>query len=319
MKLREAYTILGLSPGASPDEAKKQYRKLTKEFHPDVNKEPDAEAKFKKINEAYQVVQSGEDTEPHRTIDWNQPFGNHPNYADFFNINPFSTKRQYYSSNIELQITISFKESVQGCNKEIQYSRQVKCPYCHGNGNRPINNGCKTCGGQGQTTSRQHGAVFIRTCTDCLGKTSNIPCNECKTSGVVDAQASVHVTIPAFVVDGNILRLSGMGNFSGTFMGVQDQHTDVLLHIKVISEPGLRLEKNEIVSEVEISLLESFLGCNRMIQTIDGSRLIDIPKGTKNKEEVVLSVGDNNNIKHRVIVHVSYPANVDKLIDVLRS
>lgn len=316
MKLTEAYQILNLPNTATPEEAKKQYRKLAKEFHPDVNKSPDAEDKFKKINQAYEVIEKGESPEP-SDVDWNSHFNRNRHTYDPFR-NPFTNnQRQYYSSNISLQTTISFKESVQGCKKEIQYSRQVKCPYCQGSGNKPVNNGCKTCGGRGQTTIKKQGAIFISTCNDCHGKVSSTPCTDCSSKGVVEANASVHVSIPSFVQDGNILRLSNMGNFSGSLLGLQDQYTDVMLHIKVEPLEGMYLQGHDIVSEVNISLLESFRGCTRMIQTIDGDRLLDIPKLIKNKEEVILSVGDHNDINHRIVINVGYPTNIDKLIDVL--
>lgn len=322
MKLDEAYSILKLSPTATPEEAKKQYKKLAKEYHPDVNKALDAEANFKKINEAYQIVESGTDTEPASNVHNWSPFGGFSRdpFRDIFQKNgmPFgSSKRQYYTDHIQLNITLSFEESVQGCKKEIKYSRQTKCPYCQGSGNKPINNGCKTCGGRGQVTSRAQGSVFIQTCKDCLGRSQTTPCVDCNNAGVVDTEASVHVSVPAPVIDGNILRLHAMGNFSGSLMGIQDQYTDVFVHIKVISEPGLRLEGKDIVSDLHVSLLDALRGCSKEVKSLNGNKKVNIPDMVKNKDEVVLSVGDHNKIKHRVIVNVDYPDNVDQLIEVL--
>jgi molecular chaperone DnaJ len=324
MKLKDAYTILELSSAATPEEAKKRYRELAKKHHPDQNPgDATAEAKFKKINEAYQIIQSGTDTEPTVNVhDWGNPFGGFSRdpFRDIFQKDgsPFgSGRRQYYTDHIQLHITLSFKESVEGCKKEVKYSRQTKCPYCQGNGNKPINNGCKTCGGRGRVTTRAQGSVFIQTCKDCFGRSQTAPCNECNSVGVVDTEASVHVSVPAPVVDGNILRLHAMGNFSGSLMGLQDQYTDVFVHLKVIPEPGLRLEGKDVVSDLHISLLEALRGCSKEVKSLDGNKEANVPEMIKNKDEVVLSVGDHNRIKHRVIVNVDYPDNVDKLIEVL--
>lgn len=318
MKLSEAYTVMGLSPGATPEEAKKQFKKLAKEFHPDVNKAAGAEAKFKQINEAYQIVESGEGTDPPIGNPFHGSAGGYGPFRNPFSGDPFgSSKRQYYASNIDLNTTISFKESVQGVKKEIKYSRQIKCPHCQGSGNKPINNGCKKCGGRGQTTIRQGGAIFIQTCPECMGRSKTNPCTECNSAGVLSAEASVHVSIPPAVSEGNILRLSSMGNFSGTLLGLQDTYTDVYVHIHVTAEEGMRLEGKDIVSEVTISLLDALRGCSQKVKTISGEKKVTIEAQAKNKDEVVLSVGDHNSIKHRVIVNIGYPTNIDKLIDVL--
>lgn len=317
MKLKEAYSILELPSTATPEEAKKKFRELAKKHHPDVNKEAGAEDKFKKINEAYQVIEAGVD-EPD-PMSWGpDPFRNvHDPFRDPFG--PFrSTQRQYFAGNIDVNTTISFKESVQGVKKEIKYARQVKCPHCHGSGNKPINNGCKKCGGRGQVTTQSNGAVFIQTCPECMGRSRTTPCTDCDSKGVLDSDASVHVSIPPAVSDGNILRLNGMGNYGGTLLGLQDQYTDVYVHIRVVSDADMRLVGRDVVSEVTIPLLDALIGTTKKVRTINGDKKISIDARTKNKDEVHLSVGDHNNIKHRVIVNIEYPDDITKLIDALR-
>lgn len=315
MKLREAYGILELPNTATPEEAKKRYRELAKKHHPDVNKDPGAEATFKKISEAYQVIQSGVTDQP--SLDDLSGFNIRSVY-DIFNRSTVRNNKRYFATNVELSITLSFKQSVQGCKSELKYSRQIKCPHCQGNGNKPVNNGCKTCGGQGQVVTRSANAAYLRTCPDCHGKSLTIPCTECNSTGVMEAQSSLLVTVRPGVLDGDILGLQGRGHFSGTFMGLQDTYTDVHLRVKVTPEPGLRLEGKDVVSDLHLSLLDALRGCTRTIHTIDGDKEIEIIGGIKNKEEMVLSVGDHNNIKHRIIFNVRYPNNISKLIDTLR-
>jgi molecular chaperone DnaJ len=326
MKLKDAYTILEIPMTSTPEEAKKRFKELAKKYHPDVNKDEGAEAKFKRINEAYQVIESGVDDNSGAPA--GSPFGGWHSSTSYggggfhVNFDPFrdpyrGSQRQYYGGNIDIQTTVSFKESVLGVKKELKYSRQIKCPHCKGSGDKHINNGCKTCKGQGQVTSRRQNAVFIQTCPDCGGRAKTEPCTECSQNGVLDSEASVTVSIPNAVHDKSILRLAGMGNFNGSLMGLQDTYTDVYVHISVEKDNDLRLEGKDVVSEVNISLLDALRGCDRKIRTIDGLKKISITPQAKNKDEVVLSVGDHNSVKHRVIINVGYPTNIDKLIDAL--
>jgi molecular chaperone DnaJ len=314
MKLREAYGILEIPETATPEEAKKRYRELAKKHHPDVNKDPGAEATFKKISEAYQAIQAG-GTES-SFVDDARDFNNQTIY-DIFNRSTARNNKRYFATNVELNTIISFKQAVQGCKIELTYSRQIKCPHCQGSGDKPVNNGCKTCGGQGQVVTRNGNAVFLRSCSDCHGRNQTKPCTDCNSTGVMETQSSLLVTVRPGVLDGNVLGLQGMGNFSGTFMGLQDTYTDVHLRVKVIPEPGLRLEGNDVVSDLHLTLLDALRGCAVPVSTIDGVKTVTVDGGIRNKEEIVLSVGDHNSIKHRVVVHVEYPANVDNLIDVL--
>lgn len=304
MNLKEAYATLELSQGASPEEAKKKYRELTKKYHPDVNKEAGAEDKFKKINEAYQIVQSGkgtdlEDRYPQRGSN-------------------FHRQTVVQLENIEINTTISFKESVLGCKKEIKYSRQTKCQNCSGSGEVRLNNGCKTCGGRGQVVNRQGHMVMVTTCGECHGQVKAAACSVCSGQGTLNADVSVHVSVPAGIQDGNTLRLQGMGNYAGTFMGMMDQHTDAFLHVTVTQEEGLHVEGSSVVSTLEISLLDALRGCKRNIKTINGNKEIQIKPKSRNGDEVVIPhLGVGGTGDHRVLLDVQYPKNTDKLIGVL--
>lgn len=303
MNLKEAYSILELAPGATPEEVKKKYRELTKKYHPDINKEAGAEAKFKKINEAHEVVKSGKSTDLQDRA---------PRQGGFH--------RQHFVQleNIEMSTTISFKESVLGCKKEIKYDRQTKCTNCNGQGEVRLHNGCKKCGGRGQVTSRQGNMIVMTTCDECYGRAKIETCTTCNGNGSMHAHASVHVSIPAGIMDGNTLRLQGMGNFAGSFMGFADQYTDAFLHVTVNPDPGLSIEGQNVVSTVTISLLEALQGCKRKVKTIHGEKEIQIKPQSRNREEVIIPHhGVNNQGNQRVILDVEYPKNTDKLIGVL--
>lgn len=309
MKLNEAYDILGLAQNATPEEAKKQYRKLTKEYHPDINKDPGAEDKFKKINEAYQCVSTGKGT------DREPPQWQHQTNNNFDPFNPFNSKQHVYTmEHIESKITISFKESVIGCKKVIKYQRKTKCTACNGQGHIAINNGCAKCGGRGQIMQQRGGMIFIQTCDVCGGRHQVNPCITCNQAGVLDAEASITVTIPGGVQTSNILRLSGMGHYVGNF-GPMEQHTDVHLHIAVTPEPGLMLDGAHVISNLSISLLEALSGCKKKVNTIMGLKEIEIKPKSRNKDEVILpKFGVNRAGDQKVILDVQYPEDISSLI-----
>lgn len=304
MNLKEAYTTLELSEGSTPEEAKKKYRELTKKFHPDINKAPDAEAKFKKINEAYQCVQSGKGND-RQELPQNQ--GGH-----------WTRQQVIQLENVEINTTISFKESVLGCKKEIKYTRQSKCQDCSGTGEIKLNNGCKKCGGKGQVIVKQGNMVMVSTCTDCYGRTNTEPCKACSSNGTVHTDVSVHVSIPAGIVNGAVLRLQGMGNYAGSFMGLADQHTDAYLHVVVNQEAGLNIDGQSVVSHLTIPLLDALRGCVRSVKTIHGDKEIKVKPQSRNCDEVIIphcGVGGTGN--HKIVLDVQYPKNTDKLIGVL--
>jgi molecular chaperone DnaJ len=318
MNLEEAYRILGLSLNSSKEEAKKKYHTLAKELHPDINKEPGAEEKFKKINEAYSCIQSGKGTDKEDFM--------HGNPFEGFSVNPFANpftggfKRQRANINAQhiLQnTTISFKESVLGCHRNISYTRKIKCPQCNGCGAEFINNNCTKCHGVGTITRQQGNMVFTQTCDKCNGKVNTKACDKCKSSGIVEAEVSVQVNIPGGIINGNILRLGAMGNFVTNFMGME-QYTDVHLTVSVTPHNSLTIVNNDVVTTIQISLLEALQGCSKQVETIDGMNNINIKPKSKNSEEIVLpNMGVNKIGSQRVILDIQYPDNVTDLVNYL--
>lgn len=305
MNLKEAYTILELSQEATPEEAKKKYRELTKKYHPDVNKEPGAEDKFKKINEAYQCVQNGKgsDREEMRSRPWG---------------GGFAKQHVIHLENIEVNTTVSFKESVLGCKKELKYNRQAKCPDCNGAGEIKLNNGCKKCGGRGQTVMKQGNMVAITTCNECWGRSSVEDCKACSGNGTVHTDVSVHVSVPAGINDGMVLRLQGMGNYAGSFLGMTDQYTDAYCHVHVTPEADLTIDGQHVISHLTIPLLDALRGCDRTVKTINGNKKIKIQAGSRNRDEVIIPhCGVAGTGDQKVILNVEYPKDTNKLIGVL--
>jgi molecular chaperone DnaJ len=312
MNLREAYSTLELSEGTSLSDAKKKYRELSKKYHPDVNKDPGSEDKFKKINEAYNRIQKGEDD----PVDF---AASHNPFDPFNGFNPFNrTKpKQYQVTNIVIDTNISFQESVLGSKKEISFKRKSKCQPCNGQGESIIDNGCTNCKGKGQVTSMQGNMIFVQTCNKCYGKVKTSACTNCGSSGLLDSEVTITVTIPGGVMDGNVLRLAGMGNFAGQFMSA-DQYSDVHLYVRVSKDSELSLEGTAVISKLEISLLEAIRGCAKTVKTVLGNKEIIIKPLSRNYDQVIIpNMGVNRIGDQKVILDVKYPKNTANIIDAL--
>lgn len=308
MNLQEAYSILEIPQGTSPEDAKKKYRELTKKYHPDVNKDPDAEAKFKKINEAYNVIQKGEEPQ-------------HQFHGDHF------VQRRKPRPNpeiVHLHAHISYKDSIFGCKRDFVYDRRNKCDECNGQGVYSLHNGCTECKGQGVVITRQGNMIMQQTCGKCRGKIPTEECKPCNGTGGVKATRTITVTVPGGVVDGNILRLEGMGNFVevvNNFFNSGDAYTDafVQLHIQP-AEFKCTIKDNNLHVPLDITLLEALRGCTKNIKTLDGIKEIKIPQKTKNGHQVIIpNLGVSRTGNQIIDINVDYPQDIDSLISHLVS
>ena len=327
MNFKEAYQLLEIPENSSTDDAKKAFKKLAAKYHPDVNKEAGAEDKFKKINEAWQVINSGKSTDPVPPT-YGRYYQNSP--IDFIDLNDFISSfvdgmptnrhnfKNFNQSNIEIHQTISFKESVLGCTRDIKYHRNVKCGTCQARGEKTINNGCTQCNGTGKIKSFASFSVVIQTCPSCKGNISYEKCNDCSGQGIINTEQSGTVKIPPKIMEGNILNLSNQGNYIGDLMGTAN-YTSLLLHIHVIAQDGLSLRNNDVVSQINITLLEALTGCKKKISTIDGEKEIEIPKLTKHKDEISIpKLGVKRVGSQIVITNIEYPNDVNPLIEALK-
>ena len=320
MNLNDAYATLELQNTATPEEAAKQFKKLARTWHPDVNKAPEAEATFKKINEAYECVKNGKGNE-REYMDFNNespfnPFAGSP-FGNPFG-NPFQQQRRIDATNIEIDVSISFKESALGCKQEVKYTRNIKCNECKGTGAINVNNGCDKCGGQGRFVSQQHGMTIMNICNKCHGRNNSVNCPACKGKCAEPSDISSVIALPAGIVDGNILRIQGKGNFAGAGIMGMESYTDVFCHIRVAQEEGLKIEGDNVVSSLDISLLEALQGTKKTVKTIFGDKEISIPDQSRHKDEVLIpNCGVNGTNDQRVILNVSYPQKLDEVIQAL--
>ncbi|HOC23316.1 MAG TPA: molecular chaperone DnaJ [Anaerolineaceae bacterium] len=301
---RDYYEVLGIPKSANQDEIKNAFRTLARKYHPDVNKEPDAEERFKEINEAYGVLS---DPEKRAAYDRYGPEGvNFQGMPDFtsmdlsdileglFGFGGFGGMGGYSrrtrnaprrGADLSSKIRISFEEAAFGTEKEIDITRDEKCPTCGGSGaepgTRPVT--CSTCRGSGEVRRVQQtflgSMVQVQTCPTCNGRGEVIehPCHTCRGSGLVRRTSKRKVSIPAGVDNGNQIRIMGEGQ-PGVNGGPSG---NFYLELEVEPHPYFRRSGNDVLLDVDINVAQAALGDEITIPTLDGEEKLRIPPGTQ--------------------------------------
>lgn len=313
---RDYYEVLGLSKGASDEEIKRAFRKLAKQYHPDVNKEPGAEEKFKEIGEAYSVL-----SDPQKKAQYDQ-FG----HAAFENGGAGSGFEGFSTDDIDLssifddlfgssfgggfgfggssrrssnrpskgrdtlvKMNLSFDEAVFGCKKEIKVDLNETCDKCHGKGGFDETT-CKTCGGTGRVVVSQQSLFGMiqtqTTCKDCggAGKTFKTTCSACSGNGHVRKNKEILVTVPEGVDTGYQLRISGKGE-AGLNGG---PNGDIYIEFNVKEHELFKRDEEDIYLEVPLNICEAILGCKKDVPTINGIVTVDIKAGIQNGSKLKL-------------------------------
>uniref|UniRef100_A0A7N0TW12 Uncharacterized protein n=1 Tax=Kalanchoe fedtschenkoi TaxID=63787 RepID=A0A7N0TW12_KALFE len=303
------YSVLGVSKGASKADIKSAYRKLARSYHPDVNKEPGAEQKFKEISNAYEVLSDDEKRSIYDKYGEdglkgsNMGMGGFTDPADLFE-SLFSGMgmggrsrggSRSMATEGEDQIynlVLNFKEAVFGVEKEIEISRLDTCGTCNGSGAKPgtTSSKCSTCGGQGQVVSaaRTPLGVFqqVMTCSSCNGTgETNTPCSTCGGDGRVRKSKRINLKIPAGVDSGSRLRVRSEGN-AGRRGGPPG---DLFVAIDVLPDPVLKRDDTNILYTCKISYVDAILGTTVKVPTVDGSAELRIPPGTQPGTTLVMA------------------------------
>ncbi len=307
---RDYYEVLGVSKGVSDDELKKAYRKLAKKYHPDLNPgDAAAEASFKEVNEAYEVLSDKDkrqryDQFGHAGVDPNfNPGGGFGGFGgDFGDIDlgdifgsffggGFGGSRQQsrnaprQGDSLRANLTITFEEAAFGCEKEINLTRSETCEDCGGSGCAAGTTAeiCPQCRGTGQVrVQRGAGGMFFTStvaCDKCHGKGKIIhqPCTACHGDGTVRRQRKITVKIPAGIDNGQAISLRGQGA-AGTNGGPAG---DLIVSVTVRPHAKFRRDGTTILLEQPISFLQAALGAELTIDTIDGPVKYNLPEGTQ--------------------------------------
>lgn len=307
MSKRDYYEVLGVGRNATEEEIKKAYRRLARQYHPDVNKAPDAEAKFKEIKEAYEVLSDKEkraayDRFGHAATDgsaggfggaggFDGGFGDVGGFGDLFDIffGTGGARRQANApkrgADLQYNLTIDFKDAVFGMETDIIVPRTENCDACGGTGAKPGTRPetCSACRGTGQQefvqTTPFGRIVNRRTCPACRGEGRIIreACPTCRGTGKVKKQRKIHVKIPAGVDDGAQLRIAGEGE-AGLRGGPPG---DLYVVLNVRPHEFFEREGDDLYCEIPITFAQAALGDEIEVPTLTEKVKLKIPPGTQ--------------------------------------
>ena len=343
---RDYYEVMGVPKNASEDEIKKAYRKLAKQYHPDLNPgDKAAEAKFKELNEAYEVLSDSDkkaryDQFGHAGVDPNfgggaggNPFQDGFDFGDIFSSvfgggfggfggrqsNPNAPRR---GNDCEAYLQITFEEAAKGCKKSVSYNRVEDCPDCNGSGAKkgtsPVS--CSACGGTGRVRVNQRTPFGVvqtqRSCDKCHGKGKIIenPCKSCSGSGKQKKQKTLEINVPAGVADDQMLKVSRQGN-TGVNGGPAG---DLLLGIRVKPHPIFERKGNDVWCELPITFSQAALGADVTVPTLDGDVTYHVHEGTqpgdvfKLKNRGIENLGGRGRGDQFVRVTIEVPKNLSK-------
>jgi molecular chaperone DnaJ len=340
------YQILGVSRDVDKDELKRAYRRLARKYHPDVNKEPGAEEKFKEINRAYEIL-----SEPETRARYDRfgeagiggaagasgfDYSDMGGFADIFEtiFSGFgggvgtgtgqSRRRNgpVRGDDLRLDLKLDFREAVFGGEKQIKIPHLESCQTCNGTGAKPGTGvkTCGTCGGSGQVrraTRTPFGSFAqVSACTTCNGTGQVIEekCGTCHGAGRQQETKKLKITIPPGVDNGTRLRVSGEGD-AGVRSGTPG---DLYVYLFVESDKEFTREGVNIKSEITISYLQAILGCSLNVNTVDGKEELTIPAGTQPKTVLTL---ENKGVpklgnpvsrgNHLITVKINIPTRVN--------
>ncbi|MEM4348169.1 MAG: molecular chaperone DnaJ [Candidatus Anstonellaceae archaeon] len=308
---RDYYEILGVPRNATLQQIKDAYRNLALKYHPDRNKEPGAEEKFKEISEAYAVLSDPEkraayDQFGHAGFDQRyteEDIFRSANFEDLFREfgfgfegSPFedlfssaffgrsSSKRRGRGADLRYDLYISLEEAAKGTTKTISYKHNRPCERCNGSGAEPNSQivACSKCGGTGQIKTVKRLGSFgsftsVSTCGACGGAGSKPEkiCTSCRGSGSKIVEEKVEVEIPAGVDTGSQLRLAGLGERGPSSPG------DLYVFVHVKEHPVFKRQEDDIYVDVPISFAQAALGAEIEVPTLFGKAKLKIPPGTQ--------------------------------------
>ena len=315
---RDYYDVLGIDKEVSQDNIKKAFRKLAFQFHPDRNKEPDAEEKFKEISEAYAVLSDPDkkrqyDNFGHAGISGrysSEDIFRGANFRDIFSefgfgddlfsrifggvfqgFNNFGFQSQRTRGpprgrDLQANVEITLEQAAFGAEVELKLNRLEQCRHCSGSGVEPGAKltTCDTCGGSGQVQTRSQSLfgqmIRIQTCSQCQGRGQipEIKCKTCGGNGLEERRRTIQVKIPAGVEDGSYLTLRGQGE-AGPYDGPKG---NLFVVVRVKPHQYLIRRGADVIYEVNISFPKAALGTSLTVPTLEGKSEVKVPPGTQN-------------------------------------
>ena len=341
--MSDFYEILGVDKNATKDEIKSAFRKKARQYHPDVNKAPDAEAKFKELGKAYETLMDdnkratydryGEDGLRDAGFNTSGPFDGgfgdlNDIFESFFGGFGFSERATNPNSpqngaDLRLNLQVEFEEAVFGVKKEVKISHLETCDECNGtgaqSGTKPET--CSTCGGTGrvqQVAQTPLGSFRqITTCPKCngTGKINANPCKKCKGDGRLEVERKLTINIPAGVDNGSRIGLAQEGN-----CGKNGGRTgDLIVVIYVKEHEKFKRDGVDIYSTVDISFPQAALGDTIEVDTLDGKQELVIPAGVEQDKILTLKGAgvpylgaSQRRGNHNFVVKIKTPQNISQ-------
>ena len=304
---RDYYEVLGVSKNATDEEIKRAFRKLAKQYHPDVNKEEGAADKFKEIGEAYSVLS---DANKRRQYDQfgHSAFeqGGAGGFGGFegFNFDDFdlgsifeqmmggsfgrrgSTNRRSKGADKVVNMKLSFEEAIYGCEKEFKVNIDEACDACSGSGGHGETT-CSTCSGRGRVISEQRTMFGIfqseSACPNCDGRgvTFKECCSKCNGKGYNNKDKTLKLRVPRGVEDGDTMRMSGKGSVGPN----NGPRGDVYIQFKVGTHEIYQRDGRDVYVKIPLTISEAVLGCKKEVPTVQGTIITEIPSGTQNGDK----------------------------------
>ncbi len=337
---RDYYEVLGVSRNASEAEIKKAFRREAKKYHPDLNPDnKEAEAKFKEVNEAYEVLSTPEKKQKYDQFGF---AGVDPNYGatgggagagfggfdfgdifgDIFGGFGGTSRRSgpRRGGDVRKTVEITFEEAAFGCKKNISINVQDTCPDCHGTGAKKGTSAetCPDCHGTGQIRTQQRTMLGymtnVTTCPRCKGRGKVIkePCRTCRGDGRIRKSKTIEVNIPAGIDDSQTIQISGKGEAGE--LGAQSG--DLLLTIRIRPHAIFKREDYDVYLEMPITFVQAACGATLTVPTLDGKVEYDIPEGTQSgatfrlREKGIPYLRGKGRGNQYVTVNVEVPRNL---------
>lgn len=302
---RDYYEILGANRSASADELKSAFRNLARKYHPDINKEHDAEEKFKEINEAYAVLSDPDKRAAYDRFGHAGVNGMGGGATDFSNIDLSDLFSEFFGfggmggasrgrkahnaprrgGDLGQKLSLTFEEAVFGVEKTIEFDRDETCSACRGSGAEPGTSParCSACDGKGEVRQVRQtflgSMVQVATCPTCGGQGEVItsPCKQCRGKGLERKRVKKTVAIPAGVDTGTQIRLAGEGQ-PGANGG---PNGNFYVEMDVKPHAYFTRKENDILLNLSINIAQAALGAEIDVPTVDGKSTLRVPSGTQ--------------------------------------
>ena len=340
MTQRDYYEVLGVSRSATQDELKAAFRRLARQYHPDVNDSPDAEEHFKEINEAFAVLSDeqrrgaydryghegvrGPNGMPNFTVDFSDfadIFGDLFGFGGFGRTSQRARNAPRRGADLQYRLDLAFEDAVFGVEKEIEITRDELCVTCNGSGAEPGTSPirCSTCNGSGEVRRTRQtilgSMVQVTTCPACngQGETISTPCHTCKGRGLERRNRKKVISFPAGVDSGTQIRLAGEGQ-PGINGG---PNGNLFIAIKVKAHKYFRRREYDVLLDLNVNIAQATLGADVEIPTVDGPSMLKIPDGTQPGKILRLrgkgipKLRGNGRGDQLVVINVEVPTNVN--------